>query len=380
MVCCCRYVGGLADYWDKFWDPQYPRLQGGFIWDFVDQGLVLGKSEFLCISFPVTTIHSFSNCGGSHPLGKRTGCYGYGGDFGDVPNTKQFCINGILGPNRVPHPIAFEAAALQCPVGFSLLVEGDAAEATVYLLIKNKRSFTDLSDIVLSISLGCDNAPIDDDCYSMSIALKDHPCVAAGSEQKLDVSFIWSEMTQNLLRRREQLLDNESCGLPCRRKPREVWLEVTAYIATEYATQFIPARHELTCVTLAHPSLVPFIEHRLTASGYAFEMDEGEFVRNNRDSLSIHHSLSACGDVVVEWGNGNTAMVGGECGRLLSWAVGGTEILSSPMDMCFWRAPTDNDMYGMFVILWRLISNHCLSGVAEISPIISNGSRPVSTD
>jgi hypothetical protein len=38
-------AGGLADYWDKFWDPAYPRLQGGFIWDFVDQGLVLGKFQ-----------------------------------------------------------------------------------------------------------------------------------------------------------------------------------------------------------------------------------------------------------------------------------------------------------------------------------------------
>ena len=41
---------------------------GGFIWDFIDQGLALPG-----------------------------GGYGYGGDFGDFPNTKQFCINGILG-------------------------------------------------------------------------------------------------------------------------------------------------------------------------------------------------------------------------------------------------------------------------------------------
>ena len=45
---------------------------GGFIWDFVDQGLLL--------------------------KGERGGYgYGYGGDYGDLPNTKQFCINGILG-------------------------------------------------------------------------------------------------------------------------------------------------------------------------------------------------------------------------------------------------------------------------------------------
>ena len=50
----------------------YTLLLGGFIWDFVDQGLLL--------------------------KGERGGYgYGYGGDYGDLPNTKQFCINGILG-------------------------------------------------------------------------------------------------------------------------------------------------------------------------------------------------------------------------------------------------------------------------------------------
>jgi beta-galactosidase len=47
------------------------HLLGGFIWDFVDQGLDLPGGGF-----------------------------GYGGDFGDRPNSKQFCINGLLGESR----------------------------------------------------------------------------------------------------------------------------------------------------------------------------------------------------------------------------------------------------------------------------------------
>ena len=47
---------------------------GGFIWDFVDQGLLLPG---------------------------LWGGFGYGGDFGDIPNSKQFCINGILGKEIV---------------------------------------------------------------------------------------------------------------------------------------------------------------------------------------------------------------------------------------------------------------------------------------
>lgn len=58
------------------------------------------------------------------------GGFGYGGDFGDIPNTRQFCINGILGPDRAPHPIAFEAAALQASVAFMLLLLTDEKEDT----------------------------------------------------------------------------------------------------------------------------------------------------------------------------------------------------------------------------------------------------------
>ena len=60
--------GNLHLYWDAFWDKNLPRLQGGFIWDMIDQG-----------------------------LRKRTKSgreyYAYGGDFGDVINDRQFCIN-----------------------------------------------------------------------------------------------------------------------------------------------------------------------------------------------------------------------------------------------------------------------------------------------
>lgn len=64
--------------------------------------------------------------------------YGYGGDFGDIPNTRQFCINGVVGPDRQPHPIALEAAALQANISFLLMVytskDAQAAAAAAALL------------------------------------------------------------------------------------------------------------------------------------------------------------------------------------------------------------------------------------------------------
>lgn len=68
--------GNLDRYWDLFWDESKPRIQGGYVWDMVDQGLrkidPKTKKEF----------------------------WAYGGDFGDVINDKQFCINGLWFPDR----------------------------------------------------------------------------------------------------------------------------------------------------------------------------------------------------------------------------------------------------------------------------------------
>lgn len=79
-------LGSFDEYWRAF--RQYPRLQGGFIWDWVDQGL-----------------------NHTSPDGHRY--WAYGGDFGDHPNDRQFCINGLVFPDRSVHPTLYEAKRAQ---------------------------------------------------------------------------------------------------------------------------------------------------------------------------------------------------------------------------------------------------------------------------
>ena len=86
-------LGSFDDYWQAF--REYPRLQGGFIWDWVDQGL------------------SKTDKNGKH-------YWAYGGDFGDELNDRQFCINGLLFPDRTPHPSLFEAKYSQQHLQFTL--------------------------------------------------------------------------------------------------------------------------------------------------------------------------------------------------------------------------------------------------------------------
>lgn len=74
--------GNLAGQWE--WIYRYPHLQGGFIWDWVDQGLLCHNGE-------------------GRPY------WAYGGDFGvNPPGDANFCCNGIVNPDRRPHPAMAE--------------------------------------------------------------------------------------------------------------------------------------------------------------------------------------------------------------------------------------------------------------------------------
>ena len=99
-VILCEYshamgnsLGNFNKYWDAF--QEFPRLQGGFIWDWVDQGLT--KTDEHGVNY-----------------------WAYGGDFGDEINDRQFCINGLVFPDRTPHPALHEVKKAQQFHTFSL--------------------------------------------------------------------------------------------------------------------------------------------------------------------------------------------------------------------------------------------------------------------
>ncbi|PAW78187.1 MAG: hypothetical protein B9S32_08305 [Verrucomicrobia bacterium Tous-C9LFEB] len=102
--------GSLADYWDAF--EKYPGLQGGFIWEWLDHGI------------KQTT-----------PDGKSY--WAYGGDFGDTPNDLNFVCDGLVWPDRTPHPGLYEFQHLAQPVK-ALAFNAKSG----VLEVKNKQDFT----------------------------------------------------------------------------------------------------------------------------------------------------------------------------------------------------------------------------------------------
>ncbi|MEI8339905.1 MAG: glycoside hydrolase family 2 TIM barrel-domain containing protein [Verrucomicrobiota bacterium] len=104
--------GSLAEYFDAF--ESLPGLQGGFIWEWIDHGIQKQTSD-----------------------GKKH--WAYGGDFGDTPNDLNFVCDGLLWPDRTPHPGLFEYKHLAQPVmasGFN--------QKTSIVTIKNKQHFANL--------------------------------------------------------------------------------------------------------------------------------------------------------------------------------------------------------------------------------------------
>ncbi len=119
--------GSLSDYWEAF--EAEPALQGGFVWDWRDQGLLETDAN-------------------------GRDYWAYGGHFGDEPNDTNFCINGLVGPDGTPHPALRELAWCNRPVAVTLARGKDAAKGK--LSVRNRRYFTDLSDLAATWELVID--------------------------------------------------------------------------------------------------------------------------------------------------------------------------------------------------------------------------------
>ncbi|MGI9427162.1 MAG: glycoside hydrolase family 2 TIM barrel-domain containing protein [Bythopirellula sp.] len=136
-IVMCEYVhsmgnstGNLKEYWDLI--RSEPRLIGGYIWDWIDQGLIKQTDdgrEFLA----------------------------YGGDYGDQPNDLNFCINGTITADRQPKPAMWECKKVFQPIE----VEAVDLQRSQWKVL-NRHNFTSLSACVGSWVLLADGKPVAD--------------------------------------------------------------------------------------------------------------------------------------------------------------------------------------------------------------------------
>ena len=114
-------MGNLQEYWDVIYADS--SIVGAAIWDWVDQGLseeLRMKSEKFAAAIPSAN----GTPEGDSSLSTHHSSFLYGGDFGDKPNLGAFCINGLLGPDRTPHPHYYEVQYVYQPLQF--VQDGDS--------------------------------------------------------------------------------------------------------------------------------------------------------------------------------------------------------------------------------------------------------------
>jgi beta-galactosidase len=208
--------GSLADYQRLF--ETYPRCQGGFVWEWIDHGLRKTAPD-------------------------GTGYYAYGGDFGEQLHGGNYCIDGLVFPDRTPSPGLVEYKKVIEPIR----IDGGQSAVT----ITNRYDFADLSHLDFGWVL-------EDEGAAVASGRLDVPHVAPGTSAEIALP-----------------------ELPVPGKPAgEVWLTLSAVLARDLP--WAGAGHEVAwtqipVVPAANPHPDPGPTRRIGAG--AFDARTGRLVR-----------------------------------------------------------------------------------------------------
>ncbi|MFC1554578.1 glycoside hydrolase family 2 TIM barrel-domain containing protein [candidate division KSB1 bacterium] len=268
-------VGNLFKYWDLIYE--HEQLQGGFIWDWIDQGLYKETAD-----------------------GKAF--WAYGGDFGppDTPSGGNFCINGLISPDRKPNPHIREVKKVYQNIHVKPV---DLSEGKIEII--NYFDFTNLNEISMNWSILADDIFIFDQTFKY-LNLSPH----SSEILDLDLPVIVPEP-----------------GV-------EYFLNVS--FRQKNASDLLEKDYEIAWEQFQLPFYAPPDEIDITRS-------KKLNFRNRRDSA-------------VMTGEDFSITFDKTAGKLSSYVYRGTELIKDGLEPNFWRAPTDND-YGNGMVqrqgIWR---------------------------
>jgi beta-galactosidase len=267
-VIMCEYAhsmgnstGNLKEYWDAI--RAYRRLQGGFIWDWVDQGIRKTTED-----------------------GKEY--WAYGGDFGDEINDQTFCINGLIWPDRTPHPAMWEYKKVLQPVQVEAI---DLAAGKLRVI--NRYDFSDLSSLRGWWELLVDGE-------SVATGEIDRLTTPAGASEEISISV-----------ERPELAPGSECYL-------------SVHFELADASPWADAGHEVAWEQFEMPWHAP-------AAPVVHASD--------LPALSVRRS----DDAVEITGEGFEFALGTRSGRISRYALANRALLLEGPMLNVWRAPTDND-------------------------------------
>jgi beta-galactosidase len=256
-------VGNFQDYWDAI--EKYDHLQGGFIWDWVDQGIAAYDEN-----------------------GKKY--WAFGGDLGaeNHAHDQNFCMNGVVNPDRTPHPSLFE--------------------------VKKVHQFVKIR-------------PADDNCNKVNITnyydfitlnnFKINWVVKANGEEVLDGNFYPRDIKPGDTKSYDLGLDQLD-KVP----GKEYFIHFSMVTLNE--KPFVPAGYELATEQIA-----------LSAAKGA-----SNSVKANTKKVSLKQTTS----MATVTGENFTVTFDLKKGDLTNFNFAGTEYFQEGPQANFWKAPNDNDL------------------------------------
>ncbi|SHK35310.1 beta-galactosidase [Maribacter aquivivus] len=254
-------VGNLQEYWDAI--EKYDVLQGGFIWDWVDQGLKATNEDG--VEF-----------------------YAFGGDLGgaELQNDNNFCLNGLVDPDRSAHPALYEVKKVYQYVKFR--AENPKSGK---ISLKNMYDFTNLSEYAFSWKL-----------------LENGVEVGKGNLADVDIAPYETKEVQ--------------LELPALANAASEY-HLNVYMTTKNESALIPANY-----------LLAYEQFQLT------DFNPSIF-EENIDGLVV----TKIDDTIIVKGDGFKIGFNSKDGTLSSIDYGQGNLLQKGPSVNFWRAPNDND-YG----------------------------------
>jgi beta-galactosidase len=278
----CEYMhsmgnstGNMQDVWDII--ERYPQLQGGFIWDWVDQAFMKTTST-----------------------GERY--WAYGGDWGgpDVPSDGNFLCNGLVDPDRRPHPALAEVKKV-----YQYVAVNPLPLSTNQFELINKHDFTNLKQFDVHWELLGDGRPVTGGTI-------EHPDVPPRSRRIVTLDLLSVDPVPG------------------------VEYVITFRTLTREETELVPRRFEVaTSQHFLPPSPVPLLLSSVSLPELDITRQDSTLVLStNRFSVGFNS----------------------QTGMMLFYRFEGTEILERGIEPNFWRPPTDNDFgsdYPRRAIVWR---------------------------
>lgn len=253
--------GNLKEYQDLFY--AHDKLQGGFIWEWFDHG-----------------IESYTEDGEKY--------YRYGGDFGDDPSNKDFCIDGMLMPDRTPSPGLYEYKKVVEPVTTSAV---NLEQGIIHLI--SRYDFADLDQFRLVYSIMEDDVMIQGGSMEL-------PSIPARSEKEVKIPYDFASV---------------------KAKPGAEYYLNLSYQLKEH-TAYAPAGHELATAQFKLPVYKEGIE--VVPEGMLKVTKEHTVLHAEGANFHVDFDLVR--------------------GNITSIVRDGMEVMSKGPRLTLWRAPISNDM------------------------------------